>query len=84
MPLAVLKRPVSELPFEFTLTDEMSMVRGSGISSVAEVIVTAKISTTGDALQTEPGYEVHSQPIATADSPYLELQMDPSAATEDR
>jgi hypothetical protein len=83
MPLAVLKRPVSELPFEFTLTDEMSMVRGSGISSVAEVIVTAKISTTGDALQTEPGYEVHSQPIATADSPYLELEMDPSASTED-
>lgn len=82
MPLAVLKRPASELPFEFTLTDEMSMLQGSGISSVAEVIVTAKISTTGDALQTEPGYEVHSQPIPTANSPYLVLTINPAAITE--
>lgn len=82
MPLAVLRKPAAELPFEFTLTDEMSMVRGSGISSVTEVIVSAKISMSGDALETDPGYEVHSRPIATADSPYLELQIDPAAITE--
>ncbi len=80
LPLAVLRKPVAELPFEFTLTDEMSMVRGSGISSVTEVIVTAKISTTGDALQTESGYEVHSRPITTTDSPFLELQIDPAVS----
>jgi len=84
MPLAVLKKPATELPFEFTLTDEMSMVRGSGISSVTEVIVTAKISTTGDALQTEPGYEVHSQPVTTADSPFLDLQIDPAASVQNK
>jgi len=84
MPLAVLRKPAAELPFEFALTDEMSMVRGSGLSSVAEVIVSAKISTSGDALQTDPGYEVHSRPTATADSSYLELRIGTTTSTEDQ
>lgn len=84
MPLAVLRKPAAELPFEFTLTDEMSMVRGGGLSSVPEVIVSAKISTSGDALQTDPGYEVHSRRTATADSSYLELRIGAATSTEDK
>ncbi len=84
MPLAVLRKPAAELPFEFTLTDEMSMVRGGGLSSVPEVIVSAKISTSGDALQTDPGYEVHSRRTATADSSYLELRIGATTSTEDK
>lgn len=65
MPLAVLKRDASDLPFDFVIDDQSSMVAGRGVSTVEKVIVIAKISPTGDALQTKPGFEVFSNPIPT-------------------
>lgn len=73
MPLAVVRRPVADLPFEFTLSDAQSMVEGSGISSVESVVVTAKISAPGNALSTNLALEIKSEPIATASAPYLDL-----------
>ena len=52
MPLAVLRRSASELPFTFVLNDDNSMVQGGGISSAGTVIVSARLSKTGDALNT--------------------------------
>jgi hypothetical protein len=73
MPLAVVRRPVTDLPFEFVLNDTQSMVDGSNLSSAGTVIVTAKISAHGNALATNPELEVKSEPIATVDAPYLGL-----------
>ena len=50
MPLAVLRRAASELPFDFVLSDENSMVAGGGISSAKSVVVSARLSKSGDAL----------------------------------
>jgi hypothetical protein len=50
MPLAVLRRSASELPFDFVLSDANSMVEGGGISSAETVVVSAMLSKTGDAL----------------------------------
>jgi hypothetical protein len=50
MPLAVLRRSAADLPFDFVLTDENSMVQGGGLSSADSVTVSALLSKTGDAL----------------------------------
>ena len=74
-PLAVLRTPVSTLPFEFTLHDGLAMVAGNDLSSADQVIVSAKISQTGDALSTLPGYETTSEPLVTADPAFVTLAL---------
>ena len=50
MPLAVLRRSAAELPFDFVLSDDNSMVQGGGISSASSVTISARLSKPGDAL----------------------------------
>lgn len=75
MPLAVLRRPVSDLPFEFVLSDAQAMVQGNALSGAEMVIVTAKISAPKDALRSVANLEVHSEAIATKNAPHLELKI---------
>ncbi len=75
IPLAVIRRKASELPFEFELSDRESMVAGSSLSEVSQIIVVAKISATGDAMSTRSGLEVSSQIISPQDANYLTLQL---------
>ncbi len=82
MPLAVIKKPASELPFEFVLNDSVSMVKGMSVSTAEQIIVTAKISPSGDALQSAPGLEATSHAINARDGTYLELEITPVASTE--
>lgn len=50
MPLAILKKQVSDLPVKFTLDDSLAMNPGMALSKFPEVIVTARISKTGNAI----------------------------------
>jgi hypothetical protein len=75
VPLAVLRTPVSTLPFEFNLHDGQAMVAGNELSSADSVIITAKISANGDALSTVPGFETHSDPVMTADPGFVILDL---------
>jgi hypothetical protein len=75
MPLAVVRKPVSELPFEFVLDDSLAMTAGMTISSAEEVVVTAKISTSGNAMQPDAGFEANSGPVSVANAAYLELKI---------
>lgn len=54
MPLAVLKRKASALPFEFTLDDSLAMSPQARLSGAGQVIVSARISRSGQA-QPQPG-----------------------------
>jgi cytochrome c-type biogenesis protein CcmH len=54
IPLAVLRRRVSDLPLEFTLDDTLAMSPELKLSGAAEVIVSARISKSGNAIS-QPG-----------------------------
>jgi len=73
MPLAVLRRPASDLPFDFVLSDDTSMVKGSGISTAREIIVTAKVSKSGDALNTATDLQATAGPVEPRNAGLLEL-----------
>jgi cytochrome c-type biogenesis protein CcmH len=49
MPLAILKRRVSDLPVEFTLGDEQAMSPAMKVSAFREVVIVARVSRSGSA-----------------------------------
>lgn len=49
MPLAVIKRQARELPLQVSLDDSLAMMPAMKLSSVDDVVVTARISSTGGA-----------------------------------
>lgn len=64
MPLAVLRRRAQELPVEFALDDSMAMAPGMALSAHPRVVITARISRSGNA-KPEPGdLQGASKPVA--------------------
>lgn len=73
MPVAILRKSVSDLPVDFVLNDGQAMSADMKLSNYAQVIVTARISRSGvtaDALQ---GLEAKSEPIVVAENRHLNL-----------
>lgn len=50
MPLAIIRKQVRDLPYQFELTDAMAMAPQFKLSGFSEVIVNARISKSGDAM----------------------------------
>jgi cytochrome c-type biogenesis protein CcmH len=63
MPLAAFKLQVKDLPMDFRLDDSMAMAPQARISSAAELIVTARISKTGDPIPKAGDLEGSSPPV---------------------
>ena len=64
MPLAVLRKQVKDLPFEFNLDDSMAMSPAAKLSAAAQVIVGARISKTGEAIPQNGDLTGQSAPVA--------------------
>jgi hypothetical protein len=84
MPLAVLRRSASELPFDFVLSDEASMIKGGGISTAGEIFVTAKVSKSGDALNTAADLQATAGPVDPDAAGFLELVIGAGAMDTER
>jgi len=64
MPLAVLRRSARELPVDFALDDSMAMAPGMSISAHPRVVISARVSRSGNA-KPEPGdLQGASAPVA--------------------
>ncbi|QTN23823.1 c-type cytochrome biogenesis protein CcmI [Rhizobacter sp. AJA081-3] len=64
MPLAIVRRPVGEWPAAFTLDDSMAMAPNLKLSGFAQVVVSARISRSGNATP-QPGDLIgQSAPVA--------------------
>ena len=63
MPLAVLRKRVADLPLEFTLDDSMAMSPELKLSDAAEIVVTARISRSGNAIAQAGDLQGTSAPV---------------------
>ena len=57
MPLAILRKRVADLPFDFSLDDSMAMAPNFRLSQFAQVVVGARVSKSGDALPRSGDFE---------------------------
>jgi cytochrome c-type biogenesis protein CcmH len=64
MPLAILRRKAGELPLEFALNDSMAMAPGLNLSAFPRIVVTARVSKSGDAKPQAGDFQGASKPVA--------------------
>jgi cytochrome c-type biogenesis protein CcmH len=64
MPLAILQKRVSDLPATFTLDDTLAMSPAARLSSAQQVVVTARVSKSGQATPQSGDLEGTSPPVA--------------------
>lgn len=67
MPLAVKRLKASDLPTTVTLTDAMGMTPGRNLSSVGKVILTARVSRSGQASPQTGDLEGDTGPLSVAE-----------------
>jgi cytochrome c-type biogenesis protein CcmH len=68
MPLAILRKKASELPVSFTLDDSESMAPSMRLSNFPQVMVTARISKSGNAMPQSGDLEGSVGPISNSSS----------------
>ncbi|HET7833668.1 MAG TPA: c-type cytochrome biogenesis protein CcmI [Gallionella sp.] len=74
MPLAVMRKQVSELPFEFKLDDSMAMQQQMKLSNFDQVVVVARVSKSGTPMA-QPG-DLEGKVNAKTGSKDLEITID--------
>jgi len=73
MPLAIVRKQVKDIPFDFTLDDSLAMNPSMKLSSVPKVIVGARVSKTGNAIPQPGDLEVMSAELDVSGSTPLNL-----------
>jgi hypothetical protein len=73
MPVVALRKSVTDLPFDFVLTDKEVMVPGSQLSDYEQLVVTAKISRSGNATDNSLGLEAWSDAVSPSSADRIDL-----------
>jgi len=76
MPLAVVRRPASELPLTVTLDESMAMTPQMTLSSFDQVIVSARISRSGSATPSSGDLQGRSAAVSPASRPAVNIVID--------
>ena len=64
MPLAVIRAKAADLPLTFALNDSMAMAQGLNVSAFPRIVVTARVSKSGDAKPAPGDLQGASAPVA--------------------
>jgi tetratricopeptide (TPR) repeat protein len=64
MPVVALRKPATELPIDFVLTDAQEMVAGTHLGDYETLVVTARVSRSGLATDSVAGLEAWSDPVS--------------------
>jgi len=75
-PLAVLRKQVRDLPLQFTLDDTMGMMPGVKLSQFPQLVITARISKTGNAIAAPGDLESPPHPAKPGDT-QIQLRIRP-------
>lgn len=75
MPLAILRKKAGDLPLDFTLDDSLAMSPATRLSSTRQVIVSARISKSGNAAP-QPGDRRGSSPVILVGTHDLRIEID--------
>lgn len=81
LPVAAIRRPATELPVEFSLTNADAMIAGTDLGDYDALVVTARISRSGRATETLGGLEVWSEPVSPLGAQHIELELQADATT---
>jgi hypothetical protein len=73
MPVAALRKSVADLPLEFVLSDDQTMVPGTHLADYKQLIVTARVSRSGKAGDTLNDFETTSAPVSPSNGDKIEL-----------
>ena len=76
MPLAVKRLRVADLPITVTLDDSLAMTPEMRLSGFPQVMVGARVSTSGQAIPQSGDLEGERGPLTTAETPSLQLVID--------
>jgi len=76
MPLAVVRRPATELPFTVTLDDSMAMMPALSLSRFDTVRVSARVSHSGNAMPQSGDLRGEVSPVKVASSSVIEIVID--------
>lgn len=74
-PIAVIRRPVSSLPGEFSLSDADSMIQGRSLAAYPEITVIARLSASGQPTA-QPGDWFAEAVVRPSDGPTVALVID--------
>ena len=73
MPLAALKKQVSDLPFEVVLDDSMAMMPALKLSAFSEVVVGARVSLAGQPVAKNGDLFTEKKPVKSGEKITLEI-----------
>jgi len=73
MPVVAMRKPATELPIEFVLTDAQAMVAGTRLADYETLVVTARVSRSGLATESVDGLEAWSDPVSPMTGSQIDL-----------
>ncbi|MDH3612430.1 MAG: hypothetical protein OEU90_01870 [Gammaproteobacteria bacterium] len=73
MPVVALRKSAADLPIDFFLTDNEIMVPDTHLADFDELLVTARISRSGNAADNSGGLEAWSKPVSPVNGGTIEL-----------